>query len=281
MRTAIVTGASSGIGAACAAALAAEGFHVCLTARREDALQRLAADIDQRHGPGTAIVAPGDVTSAEERQRVLQAVLDRWQRVDVLVNNAGMVAPGVVEEADLDLFRRELEVNVVAALAWMQQVGPVMRRQGSGRIINMSSISGRVAFPCTGAYAASKFALEALSDAARVEYAGTGVRVILVEPGSIVTEIWDRARQAAEESLPPWDSSPFRALYEAQYRHTEQMVRGEGPGPGIVVKAVCKAATAKRPRTRYCIPWSARVGALLARLPTPLRDWCIRRLFTT
>ncbi len=277
MKTALVTGASSGIGAACAAALAAEGLHVALMARREERLRALAESIERERGSGTALVCPGDVTVPEDRQRTLHALLEAWGRIDVLVNNAGVVAPGVAEDVDLDAFRHELEVNVLACLAWMQLVGPRMRAQGAGRIINMSSVSGRVAVPCVGAYAASKFALEALSDAARVEYAPLGVNVVLIEPGSFTTEIWEKAGNVAESTLPPPEKSPFRAFYEAQHRHAREVAGGGGAPIELVARAVCRAATDRRPRARYLTPWRVRAFTALAHVPTRLRDWILRK----
>lgn len=277
MRTAIITGASSGIGEACAFALAGKGFCVCLTARREERLQQISEQIIRAHGPGRAIICAGDVTDAADRARVLDSALSQWGRVDVLLNNAGIVTPGVVEEADLGAVRREFEINTFACLAWMQLVGPIMRQQRQGRIINMSSISGRLTLPGLGMYAASKYALEAISDAARLEYWPWGIRVVLIEPGAIVTDIWEKSLVAATSARPDWQASPFRDLYEKQHQHVEDMMRGRGPSPAVVAEAVCRAATAIRPRARYCVPRGTRLFSLLAFLPTRWRDWLIRR----
>jgi NAD(P)-dependent dehydrogenase (short-subunit alcohol dehydrogenase family) len=279
MKTALVTGASSGIGAACAVALADKGFQVCLTARREDRLAGLTARINACHGPDRAMYVAGDVTDEEAREETLSSLLSRWGRLDVLVNNAGMVAGGAVEELPLPSVRQQFEVNVVACLAWMQKAGPIMRQQRSGRIINISSISGRIAFPCSGAYAAAKFALEALSDAARVEYGPWGVAVIVIEPGSVVTEIWERGKALAESSLPNWELSPFRDLYAAEREHVRRMMEGKGPRPEIVARVVCRAATTGRPKARYCDSRETWLLSFLALTPTHLRDWVIRRLY--
>lgn len=279
MKTALVTGASSGIGAACAVALADKGFRVCLTARRGDRLERLAAQINAHHGPDRAMYVAGDVTDEDARKETLGSLLSRWGRIDVLVNNAGIVVGGAVEELPLPSVRRQFEVNTIACLAWMQSVGPIMRQQRSGRIINMSSISGCIAFPCSGAYAAAKFGLEALSDAARVEYKPWGVDIIVIEPGSVVTEIWERGQVLAESSLPNWESSPFRGLYAAEREHARQMMEGRGPGPEIVARVVCRAATTKRPKARYRVSREAWLLSILAIMPTHLRDWVIRRLY--
>lgn len=223
-----------------------------------------------------AVFVAGDVTVAEDRQRALALTMERWGRVDVLVNNAGYAVPGAIEELDLEAVRAEFEVNTFAYLAWMQLVGPVMRKQGAGRIINIGSISGLVAFPGLGAYAASKFAIEAISDAARIEYMPWGVRVILVEPGPMATDIWERAHDLARSLRGDWTASPFRRLYEIHDKHARELMDGQGPSPAVVARAVCKAATATRPRPRYCLPLETRVVRLLAYLPTAWRDRAIR-----
>ena len=279
MRTALVTGASSGIGAACAVALADKGFHVCLTARRKDRLERLCEEITARHGPGRALCLPGDVTEEDTRSQVVDFITSRWGRIDVLLNNAGMAVGGAIEELDLAAVRKQFEVAAIACLALMQVVGPIMRRQRSGRIINMSSISGRVAFPCSGAYAAAKFALEALSDAARIEYKPWGVDVILIEPGSVVTEIWEKSQSLAESSLPNRQASPFKDFYAAEHEHVRRMTEGKGPGPEIVARVVCRAATTRRPKARYRVSREAWLLSSLAMVPTRLSDWLIRRLY--
>ncbi|MCX5677116.1 MAG: SDR family oxidoreductase [Planctomycetota bacterium] len=277
MKTALVTGASSGIGAACILALAEKGFRVCLTARRKERLEDVCRQVNQRHGADWAIHYAGDVTDETVRRGTLEMALARWGRVDVLVNNAGTAMAGAVEEVNLDLVRQQFELNVLAYLGWMQLVGPVMRAQRGGRIINMSSISGRLSFPCAGVYAASKFAVEALSDAARIEYKPWNVHVVLVEPGSVVTEIWEQSLNLARSAVQNSQSSPFRRLYEAQEAYARELASGKGPSADLVAKVVCRAATARRPRARYCVPWDARAISLLAHLPPRVRDWLIQR----
>lgn len=277
MRTALVTGASSGIGAASASALAAEGFSVCLVARREERLRQVAAAIEQRCGPGRAICCPADVTSEAACRGALEAAMSAWGRIDVLVNNAGFALAGAIEDVALEAARRQFEVNVLAYLAWMKLVGPIMRGQGSGRIINISSVSGLVAFPGLGVYSASKFAVEALSDAARLEYRPWGVRVILIEPGSVATEIWDNSRNAASQGGADWQSSPFRALYEAGWKHAESVI-ATGLSAQIVARVVVKAAKARRPKARYGVPLEAKIIRALSHLPGCLRDWIVGRM---
>ncbi len=279
-RTALITGASSGIGAASAVALAERGFAVCLTARREERLAELAEKINAGGETADAIYLAGDATDATFRQATLDQALDRLGRLDVLVSSAGIALSGAVEDLDLGAVREQFEINLFAALGWMQLVGPVMREQGGGRIINIGSISGRIVFPTLGAYSASKFALEAISDAARIEYASHGVDVILIDPGSIATEIWQRSQDFSMAAGKNWQESPFRSLYLASIKHAEKLMAGHGPPPSIVARAVCCAAMNPHPKPRYYMPLEAKVLAILAHLPTRLRDRIVRWILT-
>jgi len=171
-----------------------------------------------------------------------------------------------------DLF----EVNLFAPIAMLQLVAPVMRRQRYGRIINMSSISGKVAAPGLGMYAASKFALEAVSDAARREYYAWRIKVILIEPGIIDTEIWRNSRDQAEENLQQLKNSPFYPFYQKQKRFLEKVLQSNIPLPDIVARAVCRAACVKHPRARYSMPGAVYWRKMIACLPAAAADRLIR-----
>ena len=233
--------------------------------------------MNRRHGADTAFVLAGDSTDQASRQAIFEQALARWGRVDVLLNNAGYAMPGAVEEVPMESIRRQFEINVFAAIGWMQLAGAAMRRAGQGRIINMSSISGRLTFPGLGVYSASKFALEAVSDAMRLEYQPFGVKVILIEPGAVVTEIWERSRGLAYE-MGDWQASPFSKLYRLQMHRAEQLMQGKGPCARIVADAVAHAATSARPRRRYRMPLYSKAGNLLAKLPTSIKDWLILKM---
>lgn len=277
-KTALVTGASSGIGAACAAALAANGWRICLTARRQKRLEELTARINSKAGnQEQAIFHTGDITRRSDRAKLLQRMLDKWGRIDVLVNNAGIGSAGAVEDVDLEQVRELFEVNLFAAVAMLQLAAPVMRRQGWGRIINMSSVSGKVAFPGLGLYAASKFSLEAVSDAARREYHNFGIKVILIEPGVIDTEIWQLSRDKAAKNLEHLQQSPFYPFYQKQKKFLEKVVQSDIPTPDIVARAVCRAAGAKFPRARYSMPRAVFWRKGLACLPAGAADRLIRK----
>lgn len=178
----VVTGASSGIGQATARAAAAWGARLVLAARREERITALAGEL------GRAVAVPCDVTDAEQVHTLVRVALDTFGRIDVLVNNAGQGLHASVEETDLDDFRALLELNLLAPLALLQAVLPTMRAQGSGRVVNVSSGTTFADAPSTGAYMASKIALERLGAIARAELEGTGITVSTVIPFVTSTE---------------------------------------------------------------------------------------------
>lgn len=185
-RVGIVTGASAGIGEATARAMAAAGMRVALCARRKDRLERLAADL--RAAGAEVAVQVLDVTDAAAVRDMVGAIAARWGRLDVLLNNAGRGIAATLEDTSPQEFRDLIELNVMAVLTATQVALPLMRRQGSGHIINVSSIVGRRGMPYRAAYAATKFALGGLSEALRVELRGTGIAVSLVYPIQTATE---------------------------------------------------------------------------------------------
>jgi NADP-dependent 3-hydroxy acid dehydrogenase YdfG len=186
-RVALVTGASSGIGAAAAEALAAAGATVALVARRADRLNTLVSRIEERGGK--AISLPGDVIDEQVAQGVVTETLGRFGRLDILVNSAGVIDSGGVENADTARYRRVLEINLMASLYTSRAaIGP-MRAQGGGDIINISSTAGRRAAVLFNSYSASKFALTGMTEALRQEVGRYGIRVCIIEPGATTTEV--------------------------------------------------------------------------------------------
>jgi len=258
-RTVLVTGASSGIGRTTALLLAQLGAHVLAGMRTPQEL-----------GPGITpveldITNPGHVDAL------------RAHALDALVNNAGIATTGPLEFLPLDELRRQLEVNVIAQLAVTQACMPALRRS-QGRIVNVSSISGRVALPLYGPYAASKFALEALSDSLRREQ---DLPVILVEPGSIATPIWERSLASADalyNAMPPIAHERYGRLV-GKARAMAERQGEEGDPPEAVARIIATALTTPHPRTRYVIGRNARITAALTRaLPGRAMDKTLARL---
>jgi NAD(P)-dependent dehydrogenase (short-subunit alcohol dehydrogenase family) len=250
--TVVVTGASTGIGRACALYLASqEGFAVVGTVRGAEDGERLVADSGGRVAAVRMDVTdPASIEAAASE--VVGLVGDRG--LDGLVNNAGVVVPGPLEFIPLADFRRQLEVNVTGLLATTQAFLPLLRR-ARGRVVNVSSTSGRLAFPMIGPYAASKFAVEALSDALRLELAPWGLHVAVVQPGPIDTPIWDRAAadsERIEAALPDAARELYADLYTGFARESRRSRRRALP-VAAVTRAVAHALTARTPRVRYLV----------------------------
>jgi NAD(P)-dependent dehydrogenase (short-subunit alcohol dehydrogenase family) len=241
-KVAIVTGASSGIGEATARRLHAMGYTVYAAARRVDRMAPLA-------GAGIR-TAKLDITDDASLVGFVERVIAESGRVDVLVNNAGYGSYGAVEEVPLDEARRQFEVNVFGLARLSQLVLPHMRRQRAGRIINISSIGGKIYEPLGGWYHATKFAVEGLSDSMRLELAPLGIQVVVIEPGAIATE-WSGI--AGQHLL----ATSGHGAYAEQANRIATFLtadpEGQASPPSVIADAVAKAATARRPRTRYAV----------------------------
>ncbi|MEE8105055.1 MAG: SDR family NAD(P)-dependent oxidoreductase [Planctomycetota bacterium] len=267
-KTAIVTGASAGIGAATALALHAAGARLVITARRRDRLDAIASKTG-------AVVVDGDITDEAVRDRVVDAA---GEAPAVLVNNAGYAEPGPVERVSLDDARHQFEVNVFAAADLATKVMPAMRRARSGRIINVSSVAGRVGYPLFGWYCASKHALEGLSDAMRMELAPFGVKVVLIEPGPVRTEFFDVSMRHAAPHKDDAES-PYGELFENQDEIEAEFLQ-HAAAPEEVAEVIVKAATAARPKSRYAVTKIAKLTMLSLRLlPRSALDKAFKRQF--
>ncbi len=263
MTTVLITGCSSGIGAATAARLVDHGHDVWATARRPETLADLAA-------AGCHTLAL-DVTDEVSMAAAVDDVLEGAGRIDALVNNAGYSQSGAVESLDLDDVRRQFETNVFGLLRLTQLVLPTMREQGAGRIVNISSMGGKLTFPGGGAYHASKYAVEAFSDALRFEVAGFGINVVLVEPGLITTNFDSAVAAGMPTTDGPYAEFNAAVLDNTRSAYSGPMVRLGGP-PESVAKVIEKAITARHPRPRYLVTPSAR-ASLLARKVAGDRGW--------
>jgi NAD(P)-dependent dehydrogenase (short-subunit alcohol dehydrogenase family) len=248
----LITGCSSGIGRATAELMADHGHTVYATARSLESI----ADLQQRGCHTLAL----DVTDEESMAAAVGEVEQAEGAVGVLVNNAGYSQSGAVETLDLDDVRRQFETNVFGLIRMCQLVLPGMRRQHFGRIVNLSSMGGKLTFPGGGAYHATKYAVEAISDALRFEVKGFGVDVVVIEPGLIKTRFGQTAKDTIGD---PEAGGPYDKFNAAIGAATIEAYEGPlsrlGAGPEAVAKTIEKAVTAERPRTRYPVTASARL----------------------
>jgi NAD(P)-dependent dehydrogenase (short-subunit alcohol dehydrogenase family) len=265
--TVLVTGASSGIGLATAQLLACKGFRVLAGVRCERGEKSIAGCKEPNLTPVWL-----DVTQAEHVDRLIPEIKQLAPSgLYALVNNAGIGPPSAVELTDLDELRRVLEVNTLAPLRMIQACLPLLR-EGGGRIINISSMNGAIALPMVGAYSASKFALEALSDALRIELRPWNIPISLIRPGQVGTEIFTKARSALQQrtqEIPPELRDGYEKLYARAAKFNERGAKAATP-PAAVARVVLKALRARRPRLHYMVGADAR-GLQLARTLVPTR----------
>ncbi len=276
-KTIVITGCSSGLGRATALHFAALGWQVWATVRKEADLSGLLVEAMSKGWGERLTPVLCDITQPEQVARLARVVADATPTLDALLNNAGTGYPGPLEILSVADVRTQMEVNTFAHLAVTQALLPLLK-PARGTLINVSSIGGRIVYPINGAYHMSKFALEAMSDALRVELAPSGVRVVIIEPGSSPTAIWDtslerglnsEARQRAQEYAPLMAAVQRVALADAK----------RGFPPEQFARLVERIVTSRRPAARYTIPWF--VGALIflrQHLPDRLWDWAVRRV---
>ena len=275
-KTIVITGASTGIGKACALHLDKLGYQVFAGVRTEtDALSLQDASSDRLTTFYIDIAKSESILSATN---MLKSTL-KSVGLDGLINNAGIVVAGPLEFVPIDSLRSQLEINVIGHIAVTQALLPLLR-QAQGRIINMSSVSGRVATPFLGPYAASKFALEALSDSMRLELMPWDINVSVIERGPISTPIWTKSIEATKLMI---DKLPKKAkvLYGPAFQAAllwENNIEQSMSTPEVVVRAVVHALTSRKPRIRYRIGLSGFAADIFARfLPDVLKDWLIKR----
>jgi short-subunit dehydrogenase len=274
-RAVLITGCSSGIGRATAAHLAERGWTVYASARRPEAL----ADLEQRGCRTLAL----DVSDETSMRAAVDTVAEAEGAVGVLINNAGYSQSGAVETVPMEQARRQFETNVFGLMRLTQLVLPGMRSQRWGKIVNISSMGGRLTFPGGGLYHATKYAVEAISDALRFELRGFGVDVIVIEPGLIVTNFGEVASASVEDA---GDGGAYADFNRKVAELTEGAYKGPmaklGAGPDAVAKAIERALTSRRPRARYPVTASARLMMGQRRLmPDRLWDRVMRTQFPT
>ena len=269
-KTALVTGASSGIGEETARTLHKLGYTVYAAARRTDRLKQLTAI-------GIHALTM-DVTDDESMSSGIEKIITETGRIDVLVNNAGYGSYGAIEDVSLDEARRQFEVNVFGLGRLTQLVLPHMRAQRSGTIINISSMGGRLTTPLGGWYHATKYAVEALSDALRMETAPFGIDVVVIEPGGIRTEWSGIAADHLEETAEG-------SAYASQIKAVANSMRSESTAkrlspPSVIADTVKKIVTAHKPHTRYVVGFGGKPLVILRRiLPDRAFDYVVSIVF--
>ena len=245
-KVALVTGCSSGIGLETALALARDGFYTFATMRDltktekiEDAIKKENLNVE---------ILELDVDNEESASTAIEAILGKKQRIDVLVNNAGYGMWGTVEDLSVDEFKEQFETNFFSIIRLIHKIAPIMRKQGSGDIVNISSVAGRIGFPVSPAYISSKFALEGLSESLRFELMPFGVNVIIIEPGVIKTNFFNSMKMAEKSNK----NSEYNEITEKVISGVKMMAE-MGTHPNEVANTVVKALKEEKPLPRYVV----------------------------
>jgi len=245
-KVALVTGSSSGIGYETSLSLAREGYFTYATMRdlkKANAVKKIAED---ENLPLKVIEL--DVDDEKSAEDAVKSIIDEKQRIDVLVNNAGWGIWGTAEDVSIEEFREQFETNFFSVVRMIQKVAPVMRKQGTGDIVNISSIAGRIGFPVSTAYISSKFALEGLSESIRFELGQFGVNVIIIEPGVIKTNFFDSMKTAKKAN----ESSAYREITEKVISGVKMMAE-MGTAPKEVASVIIKSLKEEKPLPRYVV----------------------------
>ncbi len=245
-KVAVVTGTSSGIGFETALALAREGCYTYATMRdttKGDKLRELASKENLKID-----VLELDVDNEDSAKTAIQQILEQKQRIDILVNNAGWGLWGCVEDVSVDEFRAQFETNFFSIIRLIQEIAPTMRKQGSGTIVNVSSVAGRIGFPASPAYISSKFALEGLSESLRLEMAPFGVNVVIIEPGVIKTNFLNPMKLAKRSE----SDTVYRDI-TVKVTSGVKMMAEMGTHPKEVADTIVKAIKNEKPLPRYIV----------------------------
>jgi len=254
----VITGCSTGFGRVTAVHMAQLGWRVFATVRNEEDLESLRAEATRLHCQEHLVPMLCDITDEEQVGSLRRVVSEAIPLLDALVNNAGTAFAAPIELVELEDLRQQFEINVVAHVGMTQAFLPLLK-EARGTIINISSVSGLYSAPVLGPYAASKYALEALSDALRIELAHFGVQVVVVEPGSSATQIWATSRQRAAK-LDKYRDGPYGPLLERTEQFTSHAAK-HGFAPELVAETIEKILSSARPQTRYLVP--VREGRML------------------
>jgi NAD(P)-dependent dehydrogenase (short-subunit alcohol dehydrogenase family) len=273
-RVAIVTGASSGIGEATARRFAKGGFAVVLAARRKELLDRVTSEIAS--DGGRALSVPTDLADATETSALVQQALEAFGRVDVLVNNAGYSPPYALEQLDRAQLRHVFDVNLLSGMQLIGELTPVMRKQGGGRIVNVSSLTRYVGAPFVTAYSGTKGGMEAMTASARIELAPWNILLTVVVPGFVDTPIHDFE---AGKHMREDPDNPYRELGE----NLEQFARDQlesAISSEDVAEVIWRASTVANPKPRYFAPRSAATAVrMFAIMPNKLAERILRGMY--
>jgi len=245
-KVAVITGTSSGIGFETALALAREGYHTYATMRDITKSDKIK-EIEKKESLKIDVLEL-DVDNEDSAKTAIQQILDQKQRIDVLVNNAGWGLWGCVEDVSVDEFRAQFETNFFSIIRLIQEVTPTMRKQGSGTIVNVSSVAGRIGFPASPAYISSKFALEGLSESLRLEMAPFGVNVVIIEPGVIKTNFLNPMKMAKRSE----SDTVYRDI-TVKVTSGVKMMAEMGTHPKEVADTIVKAIRNEKPLPRYIV----------------------------
>jgi short-subunit dehydrogenase len=276
----LITGASTGIGAALARRLATEygGIRLAIASRNQEKLEAVATDCLK--AGADVLVVPTDLARVEQVKALGHKTLDHFGRVDALVNNAGYGQMGPIELISSEDAQRQFAVNFHGPLVLTQALIPTMREQGGGRIINVSSLGGRVPFPAGGMYSASKFALEALTDVMRMELEAFDIKVSAIEPGPVKTEFFGIAGDKVDLNVPEEGRTLYRDAIAA-IKGIEQQTASMAWSSERVAGVIIKALTARHPRPRYVAATGGKTMLFLMTklLPTKLVDFFWKRYY--
>jgi len=245
-KIALVTGSSSGIGFETSLALARNGFHTFATMRdlsKDEEIKQIIKKEDL-----SIEILELDVDSEESVNQAIKIIFEKKGRIDVLVNNAGYGMWGTVEDVSIDEFKEQFETNFFSIIRLIQKVAPIMRKQGSGNIVNISSVAGRIGFPVSPAYISSKFALEGLSESLRFELMPFGINVIIIEPGVIKTNFFDSMKMSEKSQ----QNSTYKEITDKVISGVKMMAE-MGTHPKEVANVVIKTLGEEKPLPRYVI----------------------------
>ena len=245
-KVAVITGTSSGIGFETALALAREGYHTYATMRDITKSDKIK-EIEKKESLKIDVLEL-DVDNEDSAKTAIRQILEQKQRIDVLVNNAGWGLWGCVEDVSVDEFRAQFETNFFSIIRLIQEVTPTMRKQGSGTIVNVSSVAGRIGFPASPAYISSKFALEGLSESLRLEMAPFGVNVVIIEPGVIKTNFLNPMKMAKRSE----SDTVYRDI-TVKVTSGVKMMAEMGTHPKEVADTIVKAIRNEKPLPRYIV----------------------------